>query len=505
MSGLKSGALLLLLAIPFALYILWQVQAGAQTDFAGPAAPSEKGLPDGKRLTDTKAKAEKWSSDVRQASGVALQYRAPGPEDKAEDADCNAIAKAVAARAVDLTDLEKFLSGVDRPTFLGSLKDRYAEWQVSKLKLAKAEEAIEAWLKTPLPSVVDSHTVAVQTMKSFEDLIADYRKDSKFADALKASAWQVEARVKVLESLETAAHRPYNEVLELTLPLPDPKTSKVVEKALGAPAAIREQVRFLEAELARVEEAKRVLPERVKKAANSVIRRADEWAAKEEILALLADPELFTDPNKAAAWLPKVQAQFNKTQTETGRDLIRKKVQQFCEAYVPKAARLDANVLVRDKELPRSNVKLVYKTDGQAPVTRSLADHPSTLNEFNFNTLYKDFDQITWSGGFGGKDALKPTSASRVAVDFTVARATVTTWSSTTINQLKKKCEGEVEGIQQKRREQLEGLSGAELVRDPLGKEPASAWTRDNSKIWTRLTALSEAMAKAPGLFDAGK
>jgi len=497
MTGLKSGAILVMLAAPFALYILWQVQSGARADFTSQAAPPDKGPPDGKRVADTKARAEKWTNDVRHASAVALQYRVPGPEDRADDPDCNAITKAVAARAIDLTDLEKFLSGVDRPVFVGSLKEQYDRWQLTKQTLAKAEAAIETWLRTPFPSAVDSQTAAVQVLKRFEDLVTEYRNASQFADSTRAAAWQVEARVKVLESLEAAAHRPFDEVLALPLPLPDQKTSKVVEKALGAPIAIREQVRLLEDSLSR-DEAKRVISDRVMKSANSLIRRADEWAAKEQLLALFADPEIFTDPKKATDWIPLVHAQFNKTQTDSGRELIRKKVQQFCEAYIPKAARLDAKVRFRDKEEDRNNMKVVYQS-GKQSIERPLTDHPATLNEFNFNTLHPDFDRITGPGGFGGKDSLKPTLASQVARDFTLARATVAIWGPTTTNQLKKKCEGDDAAVQQKRRELLDGRTGAGV------ESPSSVWTEQNSKIWTRLTALSEAMVKAPGLFDIGK
>jgi len=503
MSGLKSGGLVLLLAIPFALYIVWQVQVGARADFVSPPAPTEKGLPDSKKLADTKAKTEKWANDVRQASAVALQYRTPGPEDKADDADCTALAKAAAVRATDLTDLEKFLSGVENATYAGSLKPKYAEWQLSKVKLAAAQTAIETWLRSSLPAAVETHAAATQAMSSFDELIATYQNSSKFADSSKAIAWKVEARVKVLEALESTSQRPYEEVL--ALPLPFPKDSKLVEKAVGAPSAIRQQVKLLEAELVRIEDDKRHLPERVTKAASSAIRRSDEWSAKEELLSLFADADLFTDPNKAAEWLPKVQAQFNKTQTETGRELIRKKVQQFCDAYIPKAARLDAKVRFKDTEDVRSNIVIVYQVAGQKETERSLTDHPSMLNEFNFTELYPDFDRIRFGSKTGSKDALKPTPASVVARDFTVARATVTTWTPATINQLKKKCEGEVATVQQKRREQLDSLTGAESVRDPLGSVPISAWTQVNSRIWTRLTALSDAMAKSPGLFESGK
>jgi hypothetical protein len=494
----RSSAVPVALAVPFALYALWAVQAGVRAELAAPVAPAEKAAPDEKKHAEARVRAEKWARDVRQTSAAALQFRAPGPEDKIEDADCLALARAAAARAADLTDLEKFLSGAERPAYTGKLKERYAEWQAGRAKLATAEGAVETWLKAPLAAT--DGPAAASAMKAFEELVAAYRTASPFADGSRAALWQVEARVMVLEALDVAAQRPFDEVLALPLPLPDPKVNKTVERALAAPAAIREHARLLDAEVAKVAGTKRPLPERLAKTAAALARRGDEWAAREQLLALLADPELLTDPGKAADWLPKVQAQFNKTQSADARELIRQKVQQFCEAHVPRAARLDASVLVRDKETPRINVKVVYASDAKA---QPLTDHPGRLNEFNFATLHRDFDQVTWPGGFGGRDALKPTPASLVARDFNAARAAVTVWTPAAVEELKKKCEGPDAGVQQRRREQLDTLPGAEPVRDPAAPEPASPWTRENSKIWTRLAALSAAVAKAPALFDA--
>src|SRR5262245_11729206 len=109
MSRLKSGALVLLLAIPFGLYIAWQVQSTARADIAAPEPPSEKGMPGKDQIAASKAKAEKWVGDVRRMSTVALQYRAPGAEDRVEDSACAAVVKSAAARSADLTDLEKFV------------------------------------------------------------------------------------------------------------------------------------------------------------------------------------------------------------------------------------------------------------------------------------------------------------------------------------------------------------------------------------------------------------
>src|SRR5262245_42608037 len=122
MSRMKSGAILLLLMIPFGLYCVWQVQSVTSTDLSAAEPPSEKGLPDKDQLAAGKAKAEKWAGNVKRASDVAMQYRATTPEDAIEDGAAKAVANAAASRATDLTDLEKFLSDAENPAFVGTLK-----------------------------------------------------------------------------------------------------------------------------------------------------------------------------------------------------------------------------------------------------------------------------------------------------------------------------------------------------------------------------------------------
>jgi hypothetical protein len=64
------------------------------------------------------------------------------------------------------------------------------------------------------------------------------------------------------------------------------------------------------------------------------------------------------------------------------------------------------------------------------------------------------------------------------------------------------KCEGEAGGVEGKavRRGLLDELVGSSAP----GTSSRMVWTKENSRIWTRLTVLSEAMEKFPTLFETG-
>lgn len=512
MSRMKSGAILLLLLIPFGLYCAWQVQSVTSADLSAAEPPSEKGLPGKDQLAAGKAKAEKWAGDVKRASAVTMQYRAPTAEDAIEDAGSKSLATAVASRAADLTDLEKFLSDAENPNFTGTakLQAKYKEWQESKKRSAKAEQAVTTWLGNPLPSAVESSAVANTTMKGFEELVTEYRNASVFADLGKAELWRIEARLKVIQSLDGEARAPYAEAMKLTLPFP--KNHPTVAKAVGAPAAIREQVQLLKDDLERADDAKRTVPGRLTKAAAEAVAKDGEWAAKAELLALFADPALFTDPKKAGEWIPRIQTQFNKAQSE--RDEIKRKVKQFCDAYIPKSVRLDASVIIEKagvagKPEPRSGVSVTYDSDAK---TQKLTDslERDQLNEFNYLELYKDPDTI-WSAGGSSSGSpkstkIKPTTKSHVARDFTAARKDVTTWSIDTVNRLKTACEGEVEAL--KKEFKLDDAKSEALQKERrdladalLGAEPGGD-KKDAPKLWTRLSELASVMEKHKGLFE---
>jgi hypothetical protein len=499
MSVLKSGAILLLLAIPFFLYGAWQVQGVTNLNLIAADPPADKGLPSKEQIAANKAAAEKWGGDVRTVESVAFQFRQPGPGDFVSDSDCKNFMKTVAARSADLNDLEKFLSDVGSPKYEGSLKSQYEDWQASKEKLAKAGKAIDDWFVNGLSSI-DGPDSATQAVKSFDQLLGKYTNDSRFFDSTKAAVWKVQCRIEVIKSLENVAKEPYNKVLNLPLPLPSESDSPDVKKALGAPRAIRDQVRALTVELNQVEDSRITLPTRVLMDVKDAKSRADEWAAKEELLEIFADPEPLNNPVKAGEWLSKIEVQFTKTQTPSGKSLIRKKVQQFCNAYIPFAAKLDPKVLIKGELTPRISVTIEYNSDAK---TKPLSDSPDGLNEFNFRDSYLNFDKIVWDQGqkfTGTPGSLQPTPKSIAARDFTRARADVTNWSNKEVTQLKSKCEGEDKKVEEKmaRRGLMDELVGISAT----GAAGRQAWTEASTKIWTRLTVLSEAMGKFPALFQ---
>jgi hypothetical protein len=311
------------------------------------------------------------------------------------------------------------------------------------------------------------------------------------------AGWRVRATARVVTALGNTVKAPYERVLELPLPLPPGGRNMDVKIALGALAELKAQVERLEKLVAQAKSDGAVLPKEAEAARTAALQAAREWSVADELLALFADPELFGDPEKPATWLPKVQAQFDRTQTDAGKELIRKKVQQFCGAFVPRAARLDPEVLVQGKPEPRKGVVVEYDSDAKS---QPLTDSPDGLNEFNFRTLYKGFDRVVWANGSkftGAPDALRPTPRSVAARDYSRARGQVSAWSAAAVEQLKKQCEAGAPALQlEERRKQLDELVGA-------GDGPE--WTRSNTRIWTRLTALSAAAAKHPALFGAGK
>lgn len=499
MSRLRSGVILLLLAIPFALYGAWQARTISHLDGNDPVSPGQKKLPGKDQLAAARIKSEKLTGEVRALEAVALQFRQPTASDRVDDEVCKALLKEFAARSADLTDLDKFLSDVSAPKYAGALKSKYEDWQKSKESLAAAAKAIEDWFANSAMTI-DGPEAAVQAVAGFQQLLSKYSADGRFADRNRIAAWKALCRVEVMKALENAAREPFAKVLNLPLPLPAESESADVKKALGAPRAIREQMRLLKNELDQIEESRITLPERAQREVKAARSRADDWAAKEALLALFADPEPLTAPARAAEWLARIDAEFRKTQVESERGVFRKKVQQFCDAFIPASARLDAFVLIKGDKVPRSGVSIDYASDAG---TKRLTDSLNDVNELNFTTRYPNPDRIVWANGnkfTGTFSVLQPTAKSLVARDFALARAGLTLWSAQTVAQLKKKCEGADRKVdeQEVRRGLVDELVGV----SPAGVPGRLVWTAENSRIWMRLNVLADAMGKFPALFE---
>ena len=239
----------------------------------------------------------------------------------------------------------------------------------------------------------------------------------------------MQARVRVIDLLGEAARNPFEKVVNQKLPLPSESESTDVKKALGAPRAIREQVKLLQAELAQIEEAKIALPARVLAEAKNAISRADDWAARERLLALFAQRDLFTKADGAADWLAKVQAQYDRTTSPEDHTRLREKVQEFCEVFIPSAVVLDEFVLIDGKKVPRGMVSVKYfpRADGISERAKLTAD-VNGLNEFNVAEKHPGENTLVIVGAteYTPKQ-LRPTPLSKAAVEFSLNREEVGT------------------------------------------------------------------------------
>jgi hypothetical protein len=220
---------------------------------------------------------------------------------------------------------------------------------------------------------------------------------------------------------------------------------------------------------------------------------------------VLASPDFASGPvqiTEAGAWIERFNTQYVKTKTESDRNEIRKKVQQFCADFIPSAAKLDSDVLIKNERVPRKSVTIDYDINLKT-VSKPMSDNSDELNEFNFKTRIPNVDRIVWANGLkytATFDTLKPTEKSAAAYDFSLARNKVLNWSTKELGTLKMKCEGNAKNEHDKdaRHDLLDELIGV----TPSDSPGSMTWTEKNSKIWTRLKILTNAMEKFPALFE---
>jgi hypothetical protein len=487
MFSVKNGGLLFLLAVPFALYIGWQVREVARIDRANLAPPSTTGLPNRDQLNAIRARADTWAGEVRKVAAVALQFRTLTADDLVTDSECSALAKAAADRGANLNDLETFLAGVVRPEFTGALRQRYQDWHVSQVKLNRAEQAIESWFTMPLTGLDNPESVA-EAWTAVNSLIAEYAKEPRFSIATKPAVWRLRARIRMVELLAESAHDPFEKVVTMKLPLPPETVNAAVKRALSLSRLLREQAQPLQDEFTELERAGLGMPVRVADDARRALRRAEEWATRHQLLALLVEPELFTRSDTAADWLAKMQLLYDQSLAED-RDRIRAKVQEFCDAYIPRVVALDDFVLLDGQKVPRNMVTIKYfpRGDGGSERTRLSAD-VSGLTEFNLAEKHPGENTLVIVGAteYTPKQ-LQPTELSKAAVAYSQARAEVGTgtglpgWSAQSIEEFQNKCKPRAAEINQ-----------LKVPESPRG-EP---------RIWDRLQSLSRGVTLSRSLFE---
>ena len=479
---MKGGVLLLLLGIPFALYAAWQANGAAHIDAGAPDAPADK-TASKEQLAAASARATAWSGEARKAVEVSWQYRAAGAADASADKAVAEVVKAASARAADLNDLDRVLSDIEKPKFTGDprMQARYTEWTAEQASLRTDAQAVTEWLA--LPPKITSTEDADKAMAAVVKLIDAYVARSRFADKRKATVWRLRARLAVVKALTTLDGVQYKLAIERTLPLkPDDATA-----ARDTLRGLKEQIAKLGADLKQAADDGAELTDDDRKGAAGYTATADEYPAREELLELFAKPGLFANANGAAPWLKLVADQYTKTKDAKLQALIRKKVQEFADAFVPPVARLDDNVLLRKEVVPRAGVAIKFdETLGGKGASKALTADANGFNEFEVARKPPGFSQRVSDGAkeYNLKD-LAPTPLSEAAVAFNAARAkltnrtTVPRWTAETVAELKKACEVQKDLVDQ--------------LRQPDGTGP---------KIATRVAGLVAGMDACKELFE---
>ncbi len=485
MIGLKGRALLLVLGVPFALYAAWQVNGVARADLVASDPPADRGAPKD-QLAAARAKSAAWAADARKAVGVAWKYQPAGPDDATPDnAPAAGVTQAAAARTAELSDLDRFLSGAELRGPPGTLRASYAKWKSDFDQAAKAEQEVKDWFVKLLRFT--SADDAVEAMSAADGLIKAYA-GSKFADKKRAAQWRVEARLAVIDALAALADAQYRAAVKVKLPL---GPGNAVTAAVDTLGGLEAQIAALNADLKRALEDKMPVEPAVRGAVEAKGAVADQCAASKELLTLFVNADLSKNPGGAAAWLAQVVQQYNRTKDEKVKALIRDKVQEFCEAFVPAAVRLDDKVLFKGNRVPREDITVEYEpVAGAKAVSAVLADDTNGLNEFNLADRHPGrATQVRYKGAPGKTVDLAPTDQSAAAVRYNTERAKVGSgitgpkWTAKSVDELKKKCDAQSELVNRLKAPGT-GIAGVEL------------------KIGIRLGSLADGLKSAADLID---
>ncbi len=493
MKGRTGGGFLLLLAIPFGLYAAWQVNGVARTDMIVSDAPVDRGATK-EQLEKARARTAAGADEVRKAVALTWQFRSPGPEDLTTDAAATSVTRASALRSADLNDLDLFLSGVERPTFAGKLKASYDRWVVDANQARKEEREVREWLARP--PAVTSTADAIKALDTATALINQYSDRSRFADRSKTALWRVQARLNVVKALAALADTQYRAAVAVKLPL---KTgNNEVKTAVETLTGVRTLIDGLRAAEKQADEERIPLNEKLRGEIDAQGAVADQCRASLELLKLFARADLFTNPDGAAAWLKQVGDQYADTKDERTKALLREKVQEFCEAFVPDKVRLDDTVLLRDRAVPRAEVKVKYPLGNGTYKRADLSATAEGLNEMNVVKLFPgDSTFIAHAMSEEYPKNLQPTDLTLAAIIFSNERKQVGAgasgpkWTIKSVTQLKNACEA-----------QKEYVDKMDRLKPPPGAGPLPV--DDELKIRTRLQSLLDGLKAAPALGGGG-
>ncbi|MBY0456904.1 MAG: hypothetical protein K2V38_06175, partial [Gemmataceae bacterium] len=216
-----------------------------------------------------------------------------------------------------------------------------------------------------------------------------------------------------------------------------------------------------------------------------------DYAARADLLDLFAKSDADVGPTGIGDWLDDVARLYAQTKDKKVRLLIREKVQEFAEAFIPDKVRLDDNVFLQGKLVPRRGITVFYEEKlGGARMRKPLSDDPEGLNELSLEGKPPGVNAGLTDGATEYElRALKPTELSKAAAAYLeerrklLERPPAGRWAANSAADLKKACDRQKELV-----DQLRKPGGGAAVPPP--------------KIASRLAGLVAGMAAHKELFE---
>lgn len=468
----KKYLLLLAVTAPIAGYAAWQGAAASQQQVVPVKPPPEFGGPGKDVLTPIRGNTKTGAEDARLVTQAAFRFPPANPKEPT-DQEARDAAKAAAARARALDNLRKFLAGRPPEEFE---EPGWKDLARARAKLGEDETVIEKQL-AEIPVVRGPRAAeAAQAQLDADRAAIKKYGDNPLSDRTKAARWGYAAQARVLRGLHDWAAAEYAKALNKRPPIDDPDST------------LLETVRYLRRgadSLSRQFEAETgTFRGEIRQAVLAATGLREEWAYRERLLAAFRDNPSALPPEDLDGRLREIGDLYRKLeQSPELQALIRAKVQQFCDGFIPQRLRLDSVVELDGGLVPRGPLELEFAGESK---TRKLSDDPlGDLTEFNHTKQGQRFLHIEWK--LNQKTKLVPTDLSKAAHAYTEARRSVPRWDGPGVNRLKEACKGHDETV-------LNKLVAIRTDQSPGPDVPA--------QVWTRLSKLAEAVAAYPNLFE---
>jgi hypothetical protein len=422
MSSWTKRLIALGLWVPFGAYAARELTL--TLDRSVPAMSDAK-LPERDKATKGRA-AAKAAADATKADVQAVAFFQPG---------AGAFKDALTERFWAVENARLALDpGPNVPVFGGALKNEFAAAFGAQRILIEARLKLDAWFDRP---------VAKNAVAYLTDFLENYLQpylDAKPPQA-EAAVYDLRGRHKIaVASAAELAKRYADAVRESGVPL-----ARSPELTRDAADLLKMYTNFKDVLAKRPVTEQNTTP--LKPLAAQLAADEEDWRARNDLLVKFAVDPPGLAPEDAKKWFKDVNTQVGRLKDAATKAIIRDKVQQFCDALIPKKFALDSLVMVSTRTVERSDLKARYAKDGKLDSTFPvLTDDPDLLNEMTAKTkgprgLLFDSFYLDASGGID-PNVVKPTAKSKASLAFLAARATVPEkngWTRDTVARLLEK------------------------------------------------------------------